>query len=149
MTFIHQNTRMMKATYLSKKELILLTTQVIESRHRINSIDKLSMATQVFDPRNDFNFLTEGVATIENGSGLPSSIIIYGEKAFPVAVDEDDNPFIAASIVGDGHLLHIGHEKHLKDAIEGAGDTDRLIRNAVAWMSQGVRSPVIGIENGL
>ncbi|MFL0789854.1 MAG: M60 family metallopeptidase, partial [Prochlorococcus sp.] len=107
------------------------------------------MATQVFDPRNDFNFLTEGVATIENGSGLPSSIIIYGEKAFPVAVDEDDNPFIAASIVGDGHLLHIGHEKHLKDAIEGAGDTDRLIRNAVAWMSQGVRSPVIGIENGL
>ena len=126
------------------------------SNAQISGIDNLfltlaesidSRLENTYDPHEDFKYLTKGVEKIENGGGIPSSIVVYGDRAFPVVLDDKDRPFIAAALVGDGHLMHIGHETHLRDAIEGDGDTDQLIQNTVKWMTQGLSdSPVIGVQ---
>ena len=102
----------------------------------------------VFDWTSDWEALTGGVEVIESGGSLPSSTVVWGETAFPVVMDESGRAFVSAARVGDGRAFHVGHEGHIGGGVDGEGDTDQLVRNAVAWVSA-VEQPTIGIEAGM
>ncbi len=102
----------------------------------------------VFNWSSDWEALTDGVEVIESGGSLPSSTVVWGEMAFPVILDEANRAFVTAARVGQGRVFHVGHESHIGGAVDGEGDTDQLVRNAVAWVSA-TEQPVIGVEEGM
>jgi hypothetical protein len=101
-----------------------------------------------YDWTADWEALTAGVTTIESGEALPSATVVWGEYAFPVILDENHMPFVTAALAGDGRVVQVGHESMIGGAVDGEGDTDQLVRNAVAWVSA-VDEPVIGVEDDL
>ena len=109
----------------------------------------ISFPLYAFDTSADQASLLSGVMNIESGDRVPSSILTHSEAAFPLVVDEDNKTFIAAALVGEGRVLHLGHETHLSNALSGSGDTDQLIRNTLSWMSNGVIDPIIVIHPDL
>ena len=101
----------------------------------------------VFIEAEDYATLTDGVARLQSGGALPDSMILYGPTTFAVALDEQRHPFIVAARVGDGKLLHLAHESHMRT--DGDGDSHRLIFNALAWMTRGDAGAVVGVEQGV
>ncbi|MCB9793780.1 MAG: hypothetical protein H6741_13760 [Alphaproteobacteria bacterium] len=102
-----------------------------------------------FDWSEDYLALTEGVSTLESGNALPSALVVWGDAAFPVVLDEELRAFVAAERVGEGRRVHWGHETYLGGALSGEGDAGRLALNAVRWGAHGEASPVVGVHPDL
>ena len=79
----------------------------------------------------DLAMLTDGVTELRARGSYASTILTHTASAFPVVLDNDGHPLIAASNVGDGHVMHLGHEHYLSGSLS-EGDGGRLIQNAIA-----------------
>jgi hypothetical protein len=89
-----------------------------------------------FDWGDDWRELTQGVSVLEGGGSLPSSLVVHGNTAFPVFLDENDRTFIAAGLYGAGRFLVVGHESYLHGHPTPGDDQDVLSANAPSWMAQ-------------
>ncbi len=118
-----------------------------EEFHCHNRIGRLPRCS--FNWTSDWNTLTEGVTTIENGTNYPSSMVVYGTTAFPVVFDKEQNhSIIAAARVEEGKLLYFGNETHLHAGLSTENESTRLILNAIGWMTE-APSPIIGVAPGM
>ena len=100
-----------------------------------------------FDPTADIASLNAGVGSLHYGGGLSSRMVVWGETAFPIAWDDTEAVVAAAARVGEGRILHLGHEGQLRGGLDSGG-AGILVQNALAWMSPDA-SPTIGISPGL
>jgi hypothetical protein len=100
-----------------------------------------------FDCGPDRAALVAGVTEINQGGSLPSLIIVHGEQACPILVDEDDLSFAAAARYGAGRVLHVGHEGMLTAPMDQAGDSVVFLQNALRWAGQS-DAPTVGYEPG-
>ncbi len=89
-----------------------------------------------FDWSDEWRALTAGVSVLEGGGSLPSSLVVHGDSAFPVALDENDRTFIAAGLYGEGRFLVVGHESYLHGHPTTDDDQDVLSANAPSWAMQ-------------
>ncbi len=101
-----------------------------------------------YDPAKDYQTLTEGVEFIDSEDSWPGSMVVHGDTAFPVILDEGHLSVVAAARVESGRAVVLGHETHLGGALSNSGDTDQLMLNAVGW-SSATEAPVVGVESGL
>ncbi|XP_059112582.1 TRPM8 channel-associated factor 3-like [Peromyscus eremicus] len=69
---------------------------------------------------------------------IPSELLLTGEAAFPVMVNNKDQVLIAASSYGQGRLVVISHESYLLHA----GFTPFLL-NAVSWLCPSPGAPIV------
>ncbi len=99
-----------------------------------------------FDWTSDHAALTDGVSTLAYGGGLSSRLVVWGEAAFPLAWSGDADIVAAAARVGEGKVLHVGHEGQLDGGLT-SGDAGRLVTNAIGWMAPG--GGTIGVSSGL
>jgi hypothetical protein len=83
----------------------------------------------------DIAALTKGVERLQAEGSYSSTLLTHTANAFPVVRDNDGHPFIAASRVGSGRVMHFGHERYLSGGLSDDGDTARLVENAVAWLA--------------
>ena len=100
-----------------------------------------------FDAIVDVAALTDGVGMLAYGGGLSSRMVVWGETAFPLAWDDSESVVAAAARVGDGRVVHLGHEGQLSGGLDGGG-AGVLVVNALAWMSPDA-APVVGVSPGL
>jgi Peptidase M60, enhancin and enhancin-like/N-terminal domain of M60-like peptidases len=100
-----------------------------------------------FLPAKDHAAITQGVSMIDLGGAVPSALVVYGDTAFPVAVDAENHAFIAAARVGQGKALHYGHETFIAGGLADPG-VAKLLLNTIAWMAPG-KAPAVGVEPGL
>ena len=100
-----------------------------------------------YDCSADYAAITAGVRSLDLGEALPSQIIVHGDHACPIVLDESNRTFVAAATHGAGRAFHIGHEGMLSAPEYAAADGAQLVRNVVAWA--GGDSPKIGVEAGM
>ncbi|WP_437836049.1 M60 family metallopeptidase [Sorangium sp. So ce1153] len=101
-----------------------------------------------FLPAQDHAALTQGVTSIDMGDSLPSALVVYGDTAFPVAVDASHHAVIAAARVGAGKALQYGHDAFIGDMLTTDPGSATLLLNALAWMAPG-KTPTVGVAPGL
>ena len=97
-----------------------------------------------------FKALAEGVKEI-TAPGLPGSLCVFGKDAFPVVVGgvggSNRATVVAASTLGKGRIVALGHDGYLSaDAMKQA-DTGRLMVNAMRWLARGA-APSIALRDG-
>nr|XP_020753219.1 TRPM8 channel-associated factor 2 [Odocoileus virginianus texanus] len=89
-------------------------------------------------PAAAFEALMDGVTSWEVPKDpVPSELLLTGEAAFPVMVNDKGQVLIAASFYGRGRLVVVSHEGYLL----GAGLAPFLL-NAVRWLSPSAGAPV-------
>ena len=96
----------------------------------------------------DLAALTKGVSRLQANGSYASTLLTHTANAFPVVLDNDGHPFIAAARVGSGRVMHVGHERYVSAALFDASDGGQLIENAVAWMTT-TDDPRIGVAGEL
>uniref|UniRef100_A0A8I3X204 TRPM8 channel associated factor 1 n=1 Tax=Callithrix jacchus TaxID=9483 RepID=A0A8I3X204_CALJA len=85
-----------------------------------------------------FETLMDGVTSWDlPRDPVPSELLLIGEAAFPVMVNDKGQVLIAASSYGQGRLMVVSHEGYLMHA----GLTPFLL-NAVSWLSPCPGAPV-------
>lgn len=80
--------------------------------------------------------------------GLPGTVTVFGPKAFPVVTAPAGKA--AASVVaagegGGGRVVLFGHEGYLAPPGLAAGDTRKLVTNAIHWAAGGKATEVVVI----
>ncbi|RXM94065.1 TRPM8 channel-associated factor-like [Acipenser ruthenus] len=90
------------------------------------------------DFKEDLEFLLKGVTQFElNGSGTPSSVLVHGPMAFPIALDEHNQAFIAGARYGRGRVIVITHEGLMSHA-----PLKPFLFNAMRWLDGGRRGQI-------
>lgn len=105
-------------------------------------------AADPWDCGPDHAALTAGVATLDQGGSLPSLLIVHGDRACPVVLDEQDRPFVAVATHGAGRVLHAGHEGLVTAPMDQGGDAAAFFLNALRWAGR-AEQPRVGVEAGL
>ncbi|OBS63394.1 hypothetical protein A6R68_08067, partial [Neotoma lepida] len=81
-------------------------------------------------PDAAFETLMNGVTSWDlPKESIPSELLLTGEAAFPVMVNDKGQVLIAASSYGQGHLVVISHESYLLHA-----GLAPFLLNAVSWL---------------
>ncbi|MBN3292254.1 TCAF factor, partial [Polypterus senegalus] len=76
----------------------------------------------------DSEFLLRGVTKFDlNTSSVPSSLLVHGQLAFPVLLDEHNQALIAASYYGKGRIVVLTHEAYLTHL-------KTFVYNALNWL---------------
>ncbi|XP_037370968.1 TRPM8 channel-associated factor 2-like [Talpa occidentalis] len=89
-------------------------------------------------PAAAFQALMDGVTSWDVPQDpIPCELLLTGEAAFPVMVNDKGQVLIAASSYGRGHLVVVGHEGYLLDA-----GLAHFLLNAVGWLCPVPRAPV-------
>uniref|UniRef100_A0A8C3W1F4 Peptidase M60 domain-containing protein n=1 Tax=Catagonus wagneri TaxID=51154 RepID=A0A8C3W1F4_9CETA len=89
-------------------------------------------------PAAAFEALMDGVTSWDVPRGpIPSELLLTGEAAFPVMVNDRGQVLIAASFYGQGRLLVVSHEGYLLDA-----GLAPFLLNAVGWLCPSPGAPV-------
>ena len=78
----------------------------------------------------DAAMMLEGVGGIATG-GNPATLVAWGD-AQPLSVADDGRIFAAASTLGRGRVVALGHGGYLGHR---GGETPRFIANAVSWLA--------------
>ncbi|XP_066488178.1 TRPM8 channel-associated factor homolog [Tiliqua scincoides] len=95
------------------------------------------------DTQSDLKALLNGVTRFTFQGGVPSSLLIHGNLAFPVGIDDSQQSFVAAAYYGRGRIIVTSHEDlFTKPSMK------TFILNAVRWLSSG-KGGKIGIEDDL
>ncbi len=81
-------------------------------------------------PADSAAAVLEGVGGIATG-GNPATLVAWGD-AEPLSVADDGRVFAAASTLGRGRVIALGHGGYLGHQ---GGDTPRFIANAIAWLA--------------
>jgi len=92
-------------------------------------------------------FLT-GVKDIA-APGAPGAISVFGPNAFAVVTGKEGDlqqPVVAASTLGKGRLVLLGHNGYIAADAFAKGDTGKLVTNALKW-SAGKDAPRVGLLN--
>ncbi|KAL6091250.1 hypothetical protein STEG23_027012 [Scotinomys teguina] len=94
--------------------------------------------TMATTPDAAFETLMNGVTSWDLPKEfIPSELLLIGEAAFPVMVNDKGQVLIAASSYGQGRLVVISHESYLLHA----GFTPFLL-NAVSWLCPSPGAPI-------
>lgn len=99
----------------------------------------LGAAGHALGQEADRKALLEDVRAI-GAPGVPGPLCVFGPDAFVVAVggagDKVREPVVAASRLGKGRVVALGHPGYLGDESSfKSGDTARLLANAVRWVA--------------
>ncbi|KAM9801304.1 uncharacterized protein ACB057_008380 [Neosynchiropus ocellatus] len=95
--------------------------------------------------------LMKGLRELDlRGAAVPSSLVLIGDHAFPLAMNSTGQVVMAASLYGCGRIVALGHEAYLT-AVPG------FIDNALTWlrgdksdnMSVGVHKSVLAVAKNL
>lgn len=77
--------------------------------------------------------------------GVPGSLAVWGEQAFPVVLGREGErqqaPVVAAARLGKGRIVALGHTGYGSRESCAAGDTQRLLENAIRWAAGGKERP--------
>ncbi|XP_077004598.1 TRPM8 channel-associated factor 2-like [Tamandua tetradactyla] len=85
-----------------------------------------------------FKALVDGVTSWDIPQNLlPSELLLIGEAAFPVMVNDKGQVLIAASSYGQGRLVIVSHEGYLTDP-----GSARFLLNAVRWLCPSPWAPI-------
>lgn len=95
----------------------------------------------------DYLTLTAGATSVDCGTGAVSGLVLYGNEAFPLLMDEGGRVFGAASRVGLGKILAYGHDGYITGTVK-SGNAMKILQNAIPWMSNKA-APVIALESSL
>ncbi|XP_013360016.1 PREDICTED: TRPM8 channel-associated factor 3-like [Chinchilla lanigera] len=94
------------------------------------------------DLSQDQQQILEGFTTLDNtGCGIPSRILVHGELAFPLAIDNSSSCFLAAARYGCGRVVLTGHESLIHTPKMGP-----FILNALRWLL-GKKKGKIGLQS--
>ena len=97
----------------------------------------------------DYGALSEGVGEIVHGESAPGELVLYGERSFPVVVDPEGKPFVAASRLGEGRVAAFSHTLYFGNtALDAPSGQGRLLANALRWAA-GSETPVVAIAPSL
>lgn len=99
------------------------------------------------DTDPDYLTLTAGATSVDSGSASVSPLMLVGNSAFPLLIDEGNRVFAAASRSGQGKVLAFGHDNYLTGIVK-TGNAMKIVQNAITWMSSKA-SPVVGLDSGL
>ena len=84
----------------------------------------------------DLASLLDGVARV-SAPGVPGPLCVFGQRAFAVVTGQSDGavrqPVVAAARLGKGRIVAFGHPGYFDKGALEAGDTTRLVANAVRW----------------
>ncbi|XP_058153491.1 TRPM8 channel-associated factor 2-like [Dasypus novemcinctus] len=95
-------------------------------------------------PSAAFEALMDGVTSWDIPKGpVPCELLLIGEAALPVMVNDKGQVLIAASSYGQGRLVIVSHEGYLMDA-----GLARFLLNAVSWLCSSPGAP-IGVHPSL
>lgn len=88
---------------------------------------------------SDFHTLMDGVKSWDLPKSLiPSELLLVGEDAFPVMVNDKDQVLIAASHYGQGRIVVASHEGYLFQT-----SASTFILNAVSWLCPTPGNPIL------
>ncbi|XP_047550823.1 TRPM8 channel-associated factor 2-like isoform X1 [Lutra lutra] len=88
-------------------------------------------------PASSFEALMKGVTSWNvPKDAIPCELLLTGEAAFPVMVNDKGQVLIAASSYGQGRLVVVSHEGYLLDA-----GFAPFLRNAVGWLCPSPAAP--------
>ena len=94
--------------------------------------------------------LTDGVKEI-TAPGIPGSLCVFGKDAFAVVVGgaggSNRAAVVAASTLGKGRIIALGHDGYLSADSMKQADTGRLMVNAMRWLAKGA-APSIALRDG-
>lgn len=105
------------------------------------------------DADRDRASLIEGVHTIA-APGAPGTIAVDAPTATVIVAGKGDGgadvPVVASGHLGRGRIVAFAHDGYLGGHVRGtgAGDTDRLLLNAVKWAAGGRARPRVGLVDG-
>ncbi len=97
-----------------------------------------------YDCAVDHASLVLDASEIDQGGSLPSLLVVHGEAACPLVVDEQGHSLAAHARYGEGRVLHWGHEGMLSSS---TADAPVLLGNALRWAGKG-DAPAVGVEAG-
>ncbi|XP_061440659.1 TRPM8 channel-associated factor 2-like [Rhineura floridana] len=94
---------------------------------------KIPLITQHgLDIQSDLTALLNGITKFNIQDGVPSQLLIYGALAFPVAIDDSQQSFLAAARYGRGRVIVSSHEN-----LFSTPSMKTFILNAIHWLSSG------------
>ncbi|XP_059187701.1 TRPM8 channel-associated factor homolog [Centropristis striata] len=77
------------------------------------------------------------------GSCVPSTLVLSGDHAFPLAMNSQGQILMAASLYGGGRIVVLGHEAYLTTF-------PALVENALTWLrGDGSENLSVGVHNGV
>ncbi|XP_078514936.1 TRPM8 channel-associated factor homolog [Lissotriton helveticus] len=92
----------------------------------------------------DMRHLLTGVSDLNiNNGGTASHLMVHGQLAFPVGLDDSHRSILAAAHYGKGRVVVAGHENHINTA-----PLKPFLLNAISWLAAG-RKGKIGMMSGL
>jgi len=105
----------------------------------------------IFDCTMDQRQLLDGVEAFTMGNRVwPSALITHGRTACPLITNPQNKVVVASARLGRGRVLQTGHEHPMNRDLRAENhDGVRLIRNAVAWMTNGQETLRVGRFPGL
>ncbi|KAM6168199.1 TRPM8 channel-associated factor 3-like [Erethizon dorsatum] len=93
------------------------------------------------DLSQDQQQILEGLTTLDvSGGAIPSRLLVHGELAFPLGIDNSSNCFLAAARYGCGRVVLAGHEALILSQKLGP-----FIVNALRWLL-GKKKGRIGLQ---
>ncbi|NXQ84851.1 TCAF factor, partial [Nyctibius grandis] len=97
-----------------------------------------------WDAKKNLEVLLKGVTEfkIEDGH-VPSHLLIHGALAFPIAMNDSHQAFLAAAHYGRGRVVVLAHENFFQ-----ASAMKTFILNAIGWLDAG-RGGQVGIAGDL
>ncbi|KAM8952836.1 TRPM8 channel-associated factor homolog [Pelodytes ibericus] len=95
--------------------------------------------------------ISEDIEQLMNGidelrifeSGTPSYLLLHGQRAFPLAVDESNKTYLAAAYYGKGRVVVATHEHQISKSHQ-----KQSVRNLISWLDTG-RGGKVGIQKDL
>ncbi|MCX5675200.1 MAG: M60 family metallopeptidase, partial [Planctomycetota bacterium] len=96
----------------------------------------------------DAEGLLAGVTQIA-APGVPGPLCVFGDKAVVIATGgagkETRAPVVAAGRMGAGRVVAFGHDGYFDAATLAAGDTGRLMLNAIRWTAGAKTAPRVAV----
>lgn len=96
------------------------------------------------DAKKNLEVLLKGLTEfkIEDGS-VPSHLLLHGALAFPIAMNDSHQAFLAAAHYGRGCIVVLAHENFFQ-----ASAMKTFILNAIGWLDAG-KGGQVGIAGDL